>query len=401
MPPRNDLFFRIAKPKAKPYKLSDGGGLHLLVQVRGSKLWHLAYRFDGKQKLLSFGKYPLISLSRARELRDGAKKLLAEGIDPSAVKKAERRKQSVSRANTFKAIANECMAKWKFERAAQATLDKKEWLLDLVIADLGDMPIADITAADLLSVLRKIESNGHYETATRARSTAGSVFRYAIATGRAERDISLDLRGALITPTTRHHPAITEPKKIGALLRAIDSFEGHPATQAALKLAPLLFVRPGELRMAEWAELDLKGKVWRIPAHKMKLKTRGDHIVPLSKQAVQLLGAIDREGGGSKYVFPSVRSGKRPMSENTLNAALRRLGYSSDEMTTHGFRSMASTRLNESGLFAPDVIERQLAHDDENEVRRAYNSAEHLPDRTRMMQYWADYLDGLRADVTT
>jgi integrase len=369
-----------------------------LVQVRGSKLWHLAYRFDGKQKLLSFGKYPLISLSRARELRDGAKKLLAEGIDPSAVKKAERRKQSVSRANTFKAIADECMAKWKSERAAQATLDKKEWLLDLIIADLGDMPIADITAADLLSVLRKIESNGHYETATRARSTAGSVFRYAIATGRAERDISVDLRGALITPTTRHHPAITEPKKIGALLRAIDGFDGHPTTRAALKLAPLLFVRPGELRMAEWTEFDLKSKVWRIPAAKMKM--RRDHIVPLSKQAVQLLGAIDREGGGPKYIFPSVRSGKRPMSENTLNAALRRLGYSRDEMTTHGFRSMASTRLNESGMFSPDVIERQLAHQEQNEIRRAYNSAEHLPERTRMMQYWADFLDGLRADVT-
>jgi len=395
MPPRNDLFFRTAKPQAKPYKLSDGGGLHLLVQVRGSKLWHLAYRFDGKQKLLSFGKYPLIPLSRARELRDEAKKLLAEGIDPSAVKKAERRKQRVSRANTFKAIADECMAKWKSEDVAQATLNKKEWLLGLVIADLGDMPIADITAADLLSVLRKIEANGRYETATRARSTAGSVFRYAIATGRADRDISVDLKGALITPTISHHPAITDPKKIGALLRAIDGFLGHPTTHAALKLAPLLFVRPGELRQAEWAEFDLKGKIWRIPAHKMKM--RRDHIVPLSKQAIQLFGGIEREDEGSKYVFPSVRSGKRPMSENTLNAALRRLGYSSDEMTTHGFRSMASTRLNESGEFSPDVIERQLAHQEQNEIRRAYNSAEHLPERTRMMQYWADYLDELRA----
>jgi integrase len=398
MAPKNDLFFRTAKPGTKPYKLSDGGGLHILVQVRGSKLWHLAYRFDGKQKLLSFGKYPLISLSQARELRDEAKKLLAEGIDPSAVKKAERRQRSVSRANTFKAIAAECLAKWKAQGDAQTTLDKKEWMLDFVIADLGNMPIADMKAADLLSVLRKIEANGRHETATRVRGTVGAVFRYAVATGRADRDISTDLRGALITPTTRHHPAITEPKKIGGLLRAIDGFEGHPTTQAALKLAPLLFVRPGELRMAEWSEFDLKDRVWRIPAAKMKM--RRDHIVPLSKQALQLISAVQSDALGSKYVFPSVRSAKRPMSENTLNAALRRLGYSSTEMTAHGFRSMASTRLNESDQFSPDVIERQLAHQEQNEIRRAYNSAEHLPERTRMMQYWADYLDGLRADVT-
>lgn len=396
MPPRNELFFRSAKPKSTPFKISDGGGLYMQVESHGSKLWRLAYRFDGKQKLLSFGKYPLISLRRARELRDDAKKLLAEGIDPSAVKKAERRNRSLSRANTFKVIAGECLAKWKLGGFAQPTLDKKEWLLGFLNADLGDMPIVDIKAADLLDVLQKIETKGHYETARRVRSTVGAVFRYAIATGRAERDISADLRGALITPTTRHHPAITEPKKIGALLRAIDGFEGHPTTQAALKLAPLLFVRPGELRMAEWAEFDLKGKVWRIPAHKMKM--RRDHVVPLSKQAVQLVAAIRSESGSSTYVFPSARSGKRPMSENTLNAALRRLGYSSDEMTAHGFRSMASTRLNESGQFPPDVIERQLAHQEQNEIRRAYNSAEHLPERVRMMQYWADYLDKLRAD---
>ena len=394
MPLRNELFFRSAKPKSKPFKISDGGGLYMHVGPHGSKLWRLAYRFDGKQKLLSFGKYPLVSLSRARELRDEAKKLLAEGIDPSAVKKAERRSRSLSRANTFKAVADECMAKWKAKGNTQKTLGKKQWLLKFAIDDLGDMPIADIKAADLLEVLRKIEAKGRYETAGRVRSTVGTVFRYAVATTRAERDISVDLRGALATSKTQHYPAITEPKKIAALLRAIDGFEGHPTTQAALKLAPLLFVRPGELRMAEWAEFDLKGKVWRIPAHKMKM--RRDHIVPLSKQAVQLLSGIDRDADGSKYIFPSVRSGKRPMSENTLNAALRRLGYSSDEMTAHGFRSMASTRLNESGQFAPDVIERQLAHQEQNEIRRAYNSAEHLPERTRMMQYWADYLDALR-----
>ncbi len=398
MPSQTELFFRSAKPKSRPFKISDGGGLYMHVEPHGSKLWRMAYRFDGKQKLLSFGKYPLISLSRARELRDEAKKLLAEGIDPSAVKKAERRSRSLSRANTFKAVADECMAKWKAKGNTQKTLGKKQWLLKFAIDDLGDMPIADIKAADLLEVLRKIEARGRYETAGRVRSTVGTVFRYAVATTRAERDISVDLRGALATSKTQHYSAITEPKRIGALLRAIDGFEGHPTTQAALKLAPLLFARPGELRMAEWVEFDLKGKVWRIPGHKMKM--RRDHIVPLSKQVVQLLSSIEREDEGSKYVFPSVRSRKRPMSENTLNAALRRLGYSSDEMTAHGFRSMASTRLNESGKFAPDVIERQLAHQEQNEIRRAYNSAEHLPERTRMMQYWADYLDGLRAAKT-
>lgn len=394
MPPRTELIFRTAKPKDRPYKLSDGGGLYLLVQPHGSKLWRLAYRYDGRQKLLALGSYPTITLTDARTSRDSAKKLLSQGQDPSVVKKSERRFKQISRTNTFQAIAAECLEKWRAEGDAETTLSKKKWLLDFAIADLGDQPIAEIKASDLLAVLRRTEAAGRYDTSGRIRSTVGAVFRYAIATGRAERDISADLRGALITPTVRHHPAITDPKKIGGLLRAIDDFDGHTTTKIALKLAPLLFVRPGELRMAEWTEIDEKHQMFRVPAHKMKM--RRDHLVPLAKQTVRLIEELRDHTGKSKYLFPSVRSWHRPMSENTLNAALRRLGYSTDEMTTHGFRSMASTRLNESGKFSADVIERQLAHQEQNEIRRAYNAAEHLPERVRMMQYWADYLDSLR-----
>jgi integrase len=394
MPPRTELIFRNTKPKDKPYKLSDGGGLYLHIQPHGSKLWRMAYRYDGRQKVLSFGSYPSVTLANAREAREAAKKLLAQGLDPGLVRKSDRQTKRTARKNTFKSLAEECLEKWKAEGDAEATLTKKKWLLDFAIAGLGNRPIADITASELLAVLRKIEAAGRYDTAGRLRSTVGAVFRYAVATGRAERDISVDLRGALISPTVRHHPAITDPKKIGELLRAIDGFDGHPTTQIALKLAPLLFLRPGELRTAEWSEVDLKTRMIRIPASKMKM--RRDHLVPLATQAVKLSEQIQEITAGSKYLFPSIRSWDRPMSENTLNAALRRLGYTSDEMTAHVFRSMASTRLNESGKFGPDVIERQLAHLEQNEVRRAYNSAEHLPERLKMMQYWADYLDNLR-----
>lgn len=399
MPPRTELAFRTAKPREKPYKLSDGGGLYLLVQPHGSKLWRLAYRFGGEQKLLSFGAYPTVTLADARILRESAKKLLSQRQDPSVVKRAQQESQRVSRKNSFRSLATECLEKWKAEGDAKATLIKKKWLLDFAIADLGDRPISDIKAPDLLTVLRKIEAAGHYETAGRVRSTVGAVFRYAIATSRADRDVSSDLRGALITPTVRHHPAITDPNKIGGLLRAIDGFDGHPTTQIALKLAPLLFVRPGELRMAEWDEIDKKERMFRISARKTKM--RRESLVPLAKQSLRLVEELHEHTGESKFLFPSIRSRHRSMSENTLNAALRRLGYSTDEMTAHGFRSMASTRLNESGRFRSDVIERQLAHLDQSEVRRAYNSAEHLPERIKMMQYWADYLDNLRNNLNS
>ncbi len=396
MPARTELTFRNAKPAEKPFKLSDGGGLFLLIQPSGSKLWRLAYRYGGRQKLLALGSYPLVSLADARTAREAAKKLLSDGIDPSEARKSERRAQKISRVNTFGSIAHECLIKWQAEGASSRTLTKKNWLLEFPIRDFGNRPIAEIKTADLLDSLRKIEKNGRHETALRVRSVVGEVFRYAIATSRAERDIAADLRGALIAPKVKHHAAITDPKKIGALMRAIHDFDGQHTTRAALKLAPLVFVRPGELRMAEWSEIDLTARVWRIPGRRMKMG--GDHIVPLSDQAVSILSELKQLTGSSKLLFPSIRSWHRPISENTLNAALRRLGYSTEEMTTHGFRTMASTRLNESGKFNSDAIERQLAHQEKNEVRRAYNAAQYLLERTRMMQEWADYLDELREE---
>ncbi|MDT7816276.1 MAG: hypothetical protein QOJ42_6192 [Acidobacteriaceae bacterium] len=395
MPARSDVAFRTAKPREKPFKLSDGGGLYLLVQPNAAKLWRLAYRFDGRQKLLALGSYPATSLSEARSKRDEAKKLLAQGSDPSLERKAERRAARLSRRNTFAIVANELFDKWRAEGDAPATLKKKKWLLGFAKAELGNRPIAEIKAPELLEALRKIEKRGCYETAGRVRSTAGAVFRYAIATGRAERDPSADLRGALITPTVTHRATIVEPEQIGALLRALDGFEGQPTTRIALQLAPLLFARPGELRTAEWTEFNVPEAVWRIPARKMKM--RREHRVPLARQALSLLAELNEITGDSKFLFPSVRSWHRPMSDNTLNAALRRLGYDKTEMTTHGFRAMASTRLNETGRWNADAIERQLAHQEADKVRGAYtHPAEYWSERVRMMSAWADYLDELR-----
>jgi integrase len=291
-------------------------------------------------------------------------------------------------------VASECLEKWKAEGSSPRTLKKKSWLLEFAVRDFGGRPIAEIRPAELLESLRKVESRGRYETALRIRSVVGEVLRYAVATGRAERDITVDLRKALVTPRVKHHAAVTEPSQIGALLRAIDGFDGHCSTCAALRMAPLVFVRPGELRLAEWSEIDFKSKIWRIPGKRMKMGL--DHIVPLSKQAIAILTDLKAITGSSRLIFPSTRSWQRPISENTLNAALRRLGYSKNEMTTHGFRSMASTRLNESGKFSADAIERQLAHQERSEVRRAYNAAQYLPERTEMMQEWANYLDEFR-----
>ena len=297
---------------------------------------------------------------------------------------------------TFRAVAEEVIAKLEREGRAHATLTKRRWLLDFAFPAFGDRPVAEITARELLALLRQIEGRGLYETARRLRSTCGMVFRYAIATGRAERDPSMDLRGALTTPQVSHRATIVDPIAIGALLRAIDGFDGQPTTHAALRLAPYVFVRPGELRQAEWAEFDLDGAVWSIPAKKMKM--RRPHRVPLARQAVAILQELREITGGGRWLFPSVRTFARPISENTLNAALRRLGYGTEEMCVHGFRGMASTRLNEMGRWNPDAIERQLAHQEANAVRRAYtHNAEFWSERVLMMQAWADYLDGLRA----
>ena len=346
--PLKDISVRNAKASSRPRKLSDGGGLYVLVQPTGSKLWRVAYRFAGKQKTLALGIYPTVSLEEARRHRDEAKKLLARSIDPSAQRKADR---YAGKDATFRTVAEELVAKLEREGRAQATLTKRRWLLDFAFPAFGDRPVAEIMARELLALLRQIEGRRLYETARRLRSTCGMVFRYAIATGRAERDPSMDLRGALTTPQVSHRATIVDPSGIGALLRAIEGFDGQPTTHAALRLASYVFVRPGELRHAEWAEFDLDGAVWSIPAKKMKM--RRAHRVPLARQAVAILEELREITGSGRWLFPSVRSSARPISENTLNAALRRLGYGTDEMCVHGFRAMASTRLNEMGRWSP------------------------------------------------
>src|SRR6516165_4230851 len=320
--PLKDVAVRNAKPAAKARKLSDGGGLHVLIQPTGGKLWRLAYRFAGKQKTLALGVYPAISLEEARRRRDEAKKLLAHSIDPSGQRKADKQ---AGKDNSFRAVAEELIVKWEREGRAEATLSKKHWLLSFAYPAFGDRPVAEITARDLLALLRKIEDRGLYETARRLRSTCGMVFRYAVATGRAERDPSMDLRGALTAPQVNHRATIIHPKSIGALLRAIDGFDGQPTTRAALRLAAYVFVRPGELRHAEWNEFDLDAAIWSIPAEKMKM--RRPHRVPLARQPLAILRELQEITGNGRWLFPSIRTFTRPISENTLNAALRRLGY--------------------------------------------------------------------------
>ncbi|PTU28232.1 tyrosine-type recombinase/integrase [Stenotrophobium rhamnosiphilum] len=380
-----------AKPGPRPYKETDERGMYLLVQTSGSKLWRLNYRFGGKSKTLALGAYPDVSLAAAREKRDEARRLLTSGIDPSQAKRAEKAAVRTSTANSFEVVAREWLAK---QNLADSTRTKVLWLFEsLTFPWIGTRPIKDITAPELLAVLRRVEARGKLHTAQGIKQRCGQVFRYAVATGRAERDPSGDLRGALATPKTRHRASITDPTKIGPLLRAIDGYQGSIVTACALKLAPLLFVRPGELRHAEWSEFDLASAEWRIPAAKMKM--RQTHIVPLSMQGIAVLKELNPLTGSSRYVFPSIRSHRDPMSENTVLAALRRMGYSGEEMSGHGFRSMASTRLHEMG-WPHAAIERQLAHAERNKVSAAYNYAEHLPERRKMMQAWADYLDVLR-----
>jgi integrase len=388
--PLTDISIKAAKPSAKPVKLFDTGGLFLIVTPSGGKWWRLKYRFQGRAKTLSLGTYPLVGLKDAREKRDELRRQLAQGVDPGVVRKAGK----VVQANTFELLAEEWRG--KFSRAWTPKHSERiaARLRANVFPWLGSKPIRDITAPELLAVARRIEARGALEVAHRVLGYCGQIFRYAVATGRAERDPSGDLRGALPPVNSKHYASITDTKAIGALLRAIDGYQGHFVTRCALRLAPLVFVRPGELRAAEWQEFDLDNAEWRIPGSRMKMRTT--HIVLLSRQAVAILRELYPLTGRGKYVFPSLRTGERPMSENTVNAALRRLGYDKSEMTGHGFRSMASTLLNEQG-WHHDAIERQLAHIERNAVRGAYNYAEHLPERRRMVQAWADFLDGLRS----
>lgn len=389
-----DTAIKAAKHGPKPIKLFDERGLFLLLQPSGGKLWRLKYRILGKEKKLSLGVYPDVTLKEARKRRDEARTLLANGSDPASVKLEQTRSARRNAANTFKAIADEFIDKSANEGRAAVTIKKTRWLLSLLEGDLGGRPITEITPADLLETLQKVETKGHLETARRMRSFAGRVFRYAVATSRATADPSNLLRGALVAPKVTHHSAILEPKAVGELLRAIDGYQGQPLTCLALKLTPHVFVRPGELRRAEWQEFDLEKAIWTIPAEKMKM--RDPHVVPLSLQALELLESAKVISEGQQYVFSSLYPGNRPMSENTINASLRRLGYSGKEMTAHGFRSMASTLLNESGKWSADAIERALAHKDGNATRGAYHRGQHWDERVQMAQWWSDYLDILR-----
>ncbi|MFD2740807.1 tyrosine-type recombinase/integrase [Sulfitobacter aestuarii] len=392
----SDAKIRAISPKAKPFKRADFDGLYLLVNPGGSKLWRFKYRLHGKEKLLALGKYPDISLAGARKLRDEARGLVANGMDPSAKRKAQQRQEAAEQQDTFALLAAELLQKKRKEGRAEATLSKTEWLHRLLNADIGHMPVTKITAQDVLIPLRKMEKKGNHESAKRLRSAAGAVFRYAIALGKAENDPTYGLKDALIQHKVTHRAAITDPKEVGALMRAIDGFSGQRTTRLALQLLSITAVRPGELRLAMWDEFDEDNASWTIPEERTKM--RREHTIPLPRQAQTSLRELKALTGWGKLLFPSVRSSQRAMSDNTLNAALRRIGYSKDEMTAHGFRAVFSTLANESGLWHPDAIERALAHVEQNEIRRAYARGQHWDERVKLAQWWADKLDQLRQD---
>jgi integrase len=396
-----DTFVKNIKPTATAtgVKHTDGQGLYLHVKPAG-KYWRMSYRFTGKQKTLALGVYPAVSLLKARQRRDKARELLADGIDPSTAKQEDKQAKADAAANTFEAVARDWLVKTKAKRAAITHLKVVTWLEKDAFPFIGHMPISTIGPRDVLDkVVRKVEARGAIDTAHRLKQLCGQVFRYAVVTGLAERDVTADLREALVAKTQKHHAAITDPKQLGDLLRSIFAYSGHPCTVAALKLTPLVFVRPGELRTMEWTELDLDAAEWRIPGSKMKMKT--EHLVPLCTQAVALLRSVQPITGHGRYVFPSLRTGERSMSENTINAALRGMGYSKEVHTAHGFRATARTIMDEVLGERVDLIEHQLAHAVKDANGRAYNRTAHLPARRVMMQTWADYLDKLRigADV--
>jgi len=392
-----DVAIQKIKPRNKPFKMFDTEGLFLLVRPNGSKLWRLKYRFGGKEKLLALGVYPHITLKEARQRRDEERNKLAHHIDPSANRKAAKEAWNEGQANTFEFVAREWIASrtpiWTPSNTTKTTrrleMDAFPWF--------GKRPIAEITAPELLAALRKTEARGAVGTAQRVLQSCGQVFRYAVATGRANRDPTTDLRGALNPVKGGHFAAITDPKDIGPLLRAMYDYQGSAVTRAALRLAPLVFVRPGELRQAEWKEVDFEKAEWRIPAERMKMKQ--PHIVPLARQAIEILKELHPQTGRSRFLFPSPLTNQRAMSDNAILTAMRRMGIPKDEMTGHGFRAMARTVLDEVLHVRPDYIEHQLAHAVRDPNGRAYNRTAHLPERRKMMQQWADYLDGLRDNI--
>lgn len=383
-----------AKPRAKAWNLSDSQGLYLVIQPNGSKLWRVNYRFLDKQKKLHLGGWPTISLAEARVRRDEARKKISEGIDPALEKKRARIAAKYAAANTFEAVAKEWLVKCERDALAPVTVDKIRWLLAKAYPVIGTIPIAQITPHEALAVLRKVEATGAYESARRMRSVLSRVFRYGVATVRCDKDVAADLRGAIAAPKVKHFAAITKPSEVGALLRAIDGYTGHKVTVMAMRLSPHVLLRPGELRQAEWSDIDFNEAIWFIPAERMKM--RRPHRVPLSRQVVAMLKELHQHTHWWKYLFPCLGKPRKPMSENAVNQGLRKLGYTTDQMTAHGFRAMAATLLNEMGEWNPDAIERQLAHVDTNQVRRAYARGEYWDERVQMMQRWSDYLDELR-----
>lgn len=380
-------------------KHADGGGMYLLVKAAG-KYWRMDYRFADKRKTLALGTYPEVSLSGARTKREAARKQLADGIDPGAAKQEEKALKAAAAANTFERVALDWLDKTQGDRKAITQDTVTTWLTKDIFPEIGTLPIASIIPRDVLAALRKIEARGAVASAKRVNQYCGQVFRYAVATGSAERDVTQDLKGAFAKAPAKHFAAITDPKQAGDLMRSIYAYTGHPQVVAALKFSPLVFVRPGELRYAEWKEFDLDAAEWCIPGSKMKMKV--DHLVPLSTQAVAILRDMQKLTGTRQFVFPSIgRKSDRPMSENTINCALRAMGIDCDRHTAHGFRAMARTILDEVLEERVDLIEHQLAHAVKDTNGRAYNRTAHLPARRAMMQRWADYLDKLRigADV--
>jgi integrase len=382
-----------AKPKEKPYKLSDDTGLSLLVQPNGSKLWRFRYHFAGKENMLALGSFPDVSLASARAKRDDARKLIGEGKDPSQQKKLDRIVAATAANNTFGAIADEHLTALKENGAAEATLNKVRWLLLDLASPLTKRPIAEVTPAEILLILKRLEKSGRRETARRLRGVIGKVCRLAVATLRAPTDPTYALQGALLAPVVHHRPAITDEKQLGALMASIDEYDGWPTLKSALLYLALTMARPGEVRYLRRNEIIWPKATWRIPAERMKM--RRPHDIPLSRQALAVLRDIWDASEGDALVFPSIRSTRKPLSENAMNSALRRMGYAKDEMCAHGFRSSASTILNERG-YDPDVIEVALAHQDEDETRAAYNRAKYWPQRVTLLQNWADLLDEFR-----
>lgn len=393
--PLTTLQISQANPRDKDYKLADAGGLYLLVRPNGAKLWKHKLRINGREQKLSYGAFPLVSLKEARAKRDENKLSMSRGEDPIRIRREAKLAAQFRGNNLFQDVAEEFITKREQEGLAPSTLKKSRWFLSLLSPVIGQRPIDEISSLELLSALKKIEARGHRESAKKTRSFASRVFQYAVITGRCSADPAHPLRGALVAPVARQYAAITDPIGVGKLLRAIDEFDGFPSSRNALKILPHVFVRPGELRLAEWKEFDLDKAEWLIPAGRMK--ARKPHRVPLSRQVCTLLEQMLLEAKSQSFVFASLHARGRPISENTINQSLRRLGYTGNEMTGHGFRSTASTLLNESGKWSPDAIERALAHRDPNTIRGIYHRGEHWQERVEMAQWWSDYLDQLKA----